>query len=272
MQRITRIRKAGPWHDAGALLAWAALILAAIAQISGGIAPLVLGLVLFAAGLSHGAGDEQRGLMKRFGLIQAAAYLVVGAAVAGLFLAEPLAGLALFLALSAWHFARSDCAMGPLARGAIAALATGGSALFRPRETTEVFEAVIAHSVPGIFMDLVALAGIAGCVLVVISLVRNERGCGEALIALAATALLSPVLAVGLIFLVGHAIPIQRRQIAAYGQRTVWKAVALPTLIAFAGGAGLAVLTATCRLELELAAALAFGLATPHMLTERLER
>ena len=246
--------------------------MAIAAQFAGGTFPVALGLILFAAGLSHGAGDEQGGTMQRYGVLEALAYLVVGAAVAGLFLTAPIAGLALFLGLSAWHFGRSDCAMGELARYAIAALATGGSALFRRDETARVFETVLGQAPVAPQMTLLALVGAAGCVLVAFALFRNQRGCGEAAIALLATAFFHPVLAVGLIFLVGHAVPIQRRQIAQYGSATVWKAVALPTLVATAGGIALAALVWTGTLDVRIAAALAFGLATPHMLTERLER
>ena len=272
LRAATARRRKGPWHDAGALFAWAALALATAAQLYSGMAPLVVGLALFAAGLAHGAGEEEDGTIRAFGAIHVAAYLLVGAAVAALFLAAPLAGLALFLALSAWHFAHSDGSFGPHARTAIAALAVGGSALLRPRGTRRVFELATGGEVPPEFVTLLGVAGAVGLALAALALWKNQRGCGEAAIAAGAVLLFDPVLAVGTIFLVGHAIPVQRRQIARYGARAVWRAVALPTLVATGGALALALAVTFGWLPLGIAVALAFGLATPHMLTERLER
>ena len=222
--------------------------------------------------MAHGAGEEEDGGIARLGWAQAAAYIVVGIAVAGLFLALPLAGLVLFLALSAWHFARSDCRMGQAARLAIAALAIGGSALFQPQTTAQVFTAAMGEPAPVLLVRLLALAGVAGAGAALYALFRNQRGCGEAMLALGATALLHPVLAVGLVFLLGHALPIQRRQLRRYGSAAVTRAVLWPTLLAIAGAALLAAGVLSGWLALPVAAALAFGLATPHMLTDRLER
>ena len=210
-----------------------AVTLGVVAQIAGDGWAVLAGLVFFVMGLAHGAGDENEGGIARIKLVHGAAYLVTGAAVAALFLFAPLAGLALFLALSAWHFARSDCAFDPLTR---------------------------------------YLLGVAGTGAAAWALVKGLRGFGHAVIALAATVLFNPVLAVGLIFLTAHAIPVQQRQIANYGRSTVWRAVALPTLIATLGALGIAALVWTGHLALPIAIALAFGMATPHMLTERLER
>ena len=205
-----------------------AVTLGVVAQIAGDGWAVLAGLVFFVMGLAHGAGDENEGGIARIKLVHGAAYLVTGAAVAALFLFAPLAGLALFLALSAWHFARSDCAFDPLTRYAIAGLAVGGSALFRPGETGEVFAVIVGGDVPVLVIRVLALLGIAGTGAAAWALVRGLRGFGHAVIALAATVLFNPVLAVGLIFLTAHAIPVQQRQIANYGRGTVWRAVALP--------------------------------------------
>ena len=271
--RFVRTAKArGPWHDAGALLSWAAVTLAVVAQVAGAAYAVAAGLVFFVMGLAHGAGDENEGGIARIKLVHAAAYLVTGAAVAGLFLFAPLAGLALFLALSAWHFGRSDCAFAPVTRYAIAGLAVGGSALFRPDATTDAFAVIVGADVPILIVRVLALLGVAGTGAALWAMVRGMRGFGHAVIALGATLAFDPVLAVGLIFLTAHAIPVQQRQIATYGKRTVWRAVALPTLIATTGALAIALLVWTGHLPLPLAIALAFGMATPHMLTERLER
>ena len=272
MKKVFATHPKGPWHDAGALLSWAALLLAALAQLLGETEATVAGLAFFVAGLAHGAGDENDATIRPFSLIHVGAYLVTGAAVTALFLVAPPAGLALFLALSAWHFARSDVRMAQETRFAIAALATGGSALFRHRETERVFAAVVGEPLPPLFVDVLALAGIVGIGLAGWVLFKGRRGSGHAAIAAGAVALLHPVLAVGLIFLTAHAVPIQQRQIRRYGSAAVWKAVAWPSVVALAGAAGLAVAVWQGWIALPIAVALAFGMATPHMLTERLER
>ena len=80
-----------------------------------------------------------------------------------------------------------------------------------------------------------------------------------------------PVLAVGLVFFTGHALPIQLRQLRRYGSAAVLRAVGWPTGIAVAGAALMAGAVASGWIALPLAAALAFGFATPHMLTDRLK-
>ncbi len=272
MREASPLARQGPWHDAAALVSWGAILLAGLAQIAGTPWTVGLGLTFFLLGLAHGAGDENDGRIARITLIHAAAYLVAGAAVAGLFLVLPLAGLVLFLALSAWHFARSDCALAPITRYAIAGLAVGGSALFRQSETLAIFEFVTGGAVPSSFIRLLAVIGGGGVVCAGIALIKSKRGFGHAIVALATTVFLHPVLAVGLIFLVAHAIPVQQRQIAAYGKPAVIRAVAIPSAIAAFGAALVLGMVAGGVLALPVAVALAFGMATPHMLTERLER
>ena len=234
--------------------------------------PIALGCVLFLAGLAHGAGDEQEGTLKQYGVMQALAYVVVGLAVAGLVLVAPLAGLTIFFALSAWHFARSDCDLAPQTRYAIAGLAVGGSAVFRMDETQTILAAGLGQDIPGLFMQLLAIPGVLGAGFALYAFFTAKRGAGHAIVALLAMVLLQPVLAVGLTFLIAHAIPIQQRQIRNYGMGTVFRAVALPAGIATLGATALAALVVSQTLALTVAVALALGLATPHMLTERLER
>ena len=237
----------------------------------GGAWPVWLGLVLFVAGLAHGAGDEQDGELRRIGLVHAIAYLVVGIGVGGLFLAAPLGGLAVFFALSAWHFARSDCRFEQATRFAIAGLAVGGSALFQTKLTAMVLMQATGAEVPGWFLRALAVAGLAGAGFAAFALIAGKRGFGHAIVALVAALLLHPVLAVGLIFLTAHAIPIQQRQAATYGPRVVMRAIAIPTIIATLGAIAIAASVWGAVLAMPIAVALALGLATPHMLTERLE-
>lgn len=263
--------KKGPWHDAGALLSWGAVLLAAVAQLIGEEVAIVTGLAFFVAGLAHGAGDENGGKMARFSLLFACAYVLVGLAIAAAFLVAPLAGLSLFLALSAWHFARSDNRMASEVRLAIAGLATGGSALFRPETTREIFALIAGGPVPTAWFIGVTLAGLFGTIAALAASAKSRRGFGHALVALLSVVLLHPVLAVGVIFLTAHAIPIQQRQIAEHGAARVWYAVALPTAVAVVGASAIGAAVVWGALDIGVAIALAFGLATPHMLTERLE-
>ena len=272
LREVFPLKRKGPWHDAAALLSWGTILLAAVAQIAGGIWTTAAGLLFFILGFAHGAGDENDGAIARITIIHALAYLVAGAAVAGLFLAAPLAGLVLFLVLSAWHFARSDCALAPLTRYAIAGLAVGGSALFRQGETAAVFAFVTGADVPSAIIRILALLGGLGAISAGVALVRSDRGFGHAVVALAAAVLLHPVLAVGLIFLVAHAIPVQQRQLATYGRGAVVRAVAVPSIVATIGALLIAGMVMYGILAAPIAIALAFGMATPHMLTERLER
>ena len=253
-------------------MSWGAIVLAAVAQIVGGVWPIALGCILFLAGLAHGAGDEQEGTLKRYGLLQALAYVMVGLAVAGLVLVAPLLGLTIFFALSAWHFARSDCDLAPQTRYAIAGLSIGGSAAFRMDETGGILAAALGHEIPGLYMQLLAIPGVLGAGFALYAFFTGKRGAGHAIVALLAMVLLQPVLAVGLTFLIAHAIPIQQRQIRSYGVATVFRAVVVPAGIATVGAAALAGLVLSQTLALTVAVALALGLATPHMLTERLER
>ena len=253
-------------------MSWTAAGAAVIAQFASVEAAIWLGLVFFLFGLAHGAGDEQDGDIGPIGLLHAAAYLIIGGAVAGLFLIVPLCGVALFFGLSAWHFFRSERRFAPYSRVAIAGLAVGGSALFRPDETTAVLSFVTGSTIPDLFSRVLAIVGATGASSGLIAVVKRSSGSGHAVVALLATAMLQPVLAVGLVFLIAHAIPVQERQINAYGAARVARAVALPTALASVGAIVIALAVTNGLIEPYLAVALAFGMATPHMLTERLER
>lgn len=121
-------------------------------------------------------------------------------------------------------------------------------------------------------MTAFAAVGVVGIASTGLALVRREPRCTVALAAMAATALLHPVVAAGLVFLTAHAIPAQQRQIAQHGLRRVLRAAALPSAVAILGGAAIVAAVYADALPLVAAAAFAFGMATPHMLTEQLER
>ena len=262
----------GPRLDAGALwLSAGLLVVGCAAQLAGEAVAIGCGLAMFVAGLAHGAGDENGGAMRAYTPLLVLAYIVTGLAIAALFLAAPIAGLALFLGLSAWHFARSDSGFGRLANLSVALLAVGGSALLRSDATVDVFATILGQTPPRLLIITLRIAGGAGVILGAWLALQRKRGGLAAGFAIMACALFHPILAVGSIFLGMHALPIQRRQIARYGLSRVLSAVAAPTVVATLGAVALAIAVWQDWLAMELAIAFAFGMATPHMLTERLE-
>ena len=260
----------GPAHRAWAFLPFAIGASALVAQAISTPAAIGLGLAYFAIGIAHGAADEQDGRIARFGVLSAAAYIVSGLAITALFVIAPLAGLTLFLALSAWHFARS--VEGARLRGiALAALATGGSMLFHFAQTSEIFTALTGSAIPAGWLYFWAMAGAAGLAAAIARLLRKPDDY-TIWLAVFAVGLLHPVLAVGTVFLIGHAMPVQGKQIDAYGRSAVVSAQAPATIAALAGAGALVLLWHFDLVPLALLAAAAFGFATPHMLAERLER
>ena len=258
--------------NAGALLASVGLLVALMIQIFAPGLAVAAGIACFVLGLPHGAGDEQSGTLRPLAPVRIAAYLIISAAIAALYLAQPLAGLALFLALSSWHFARGDKgAVSPIALS-VALVAVGGSMLFQPHATGTVLSAITGVALPTAFTWVLAAVGLAGVALTLATVVKGYRGSAQAVAAVIAVTLLHPVLAVGVIFLTTHALPIQISQIEKYGTEAVWRAVALPSILAIVGTAALALAVVSGWLALPVVAAIAFALATPHMITERLER
>ena len=177
-----------------------------------------------------------------------------------------------FVGGMAWHFARSDSGMDLLPRLAIAGLAVGGSALLRPHTTASVFTAALGEAPPTLLLLLLAVGGGAALLAAATSMALRRHGAASAGLAALVCFLFHPVLAVGLIFFGMHALPVQQRQVARYGTAQVFKVIALPTAVATLAAAAVALAVWNGWLALELAVAIAFGMATPHMLTERLER
>ena len=118
-------------------------------------------------------------------------------------------------------------------------------------------------------IDLPAfVAGIIGLGFAIVAALQNRAGYEHAVLAGLATMSLEPPLAVGLIFLISHALPVQLRQIDAYGPKRVLNAVGLASLFALAGTFLLGVATWYGILPPPVSVALAFGFATPHILSE----
>ena len=263
-----RAALAAPRPRAGVpLWLWPIALVAVIAQLAGQAAAIWTGLALFLLGFAHGAAEEAGDTLRAPAPATIAFYLLTGAAFAALYLALPLVGLAAFLALSCWHFARSDTGLPPFANAAIALLSIGGSVLFQPAATAAIFAAMIGAALPHWFMLLLAIAGAAGVLLALASL----RAATTPLIAIAACALLHPVLAVGAIFLAAHALPVQAAQARPSGWRAVLRAQAPATLAALVGSAALVALYVTGNVPLGWLIAAALGMAIPHVLIDGLE-
>lgn len=256
---------------AGAQFLFCTLAGVTMVQLVGTQAATAAGLALFLLGISHGAGDENGGAIRPWSALQIAAYLFVGLALTAFTIAAPLTGIVAFLMLSAWHFATSDAGAGRIVHFATAGLAIGGSALFRPQETAAVLGSLTGSPLPDAVMLVLACGGAigAGCAMVAIATGVPGRLCAGA--CLLAAVIFSPVLAVGFIFFVGHAWPIQLRQIESYGPTATLRAVRWRTLAAFSGNLALIGAVLAEWLTLPIAAAVAIGMATPHMLIERVE-
>ena len=269
MTPASTARTERPSRRAWAFLPFALGAAALVAQAASTTAAIATGLLFFATGIAHGAADEQDGAISRFGLLPAAAYIVSGLAVMTLFLAVPLAGLTMFLALSAWHFARST--EGTWLKGmAFAGIATGGSMLFQFDRTRGVFAALTGAAIPEGWLYIWVVTGALGVAGAVLHLCREPED-HSMWIAVLAVVLLHPVLAVGVLFLVGHAIPVQAKQVQTYGSGAVVSAQAPATIAALAGAGALVLLWRFDLMPLTVLGAAAFGFATPHMLSERLE-
>ncbi len=254
----------------GSRAALSLLAIAALAQVLGEAASMIVAAAFFLAGLAHGTIVERGGALFATSIPEGIGYLAVSAAVAALWLAAPLLGLALFLALSAWHFAGEEAGH-PLATRAIALMAVGGSALFQPDATSMVFAEITGAAIPRLLLWGVAASGAVGVALALLAAIKRERSAVLGMVAVAAVALLSPVLAVAFVFFALHALPVTMRLSETYGVRRTIEASAPTTILAIAGLSAIALALSAGLLVPAIAAGMAVGLATPHMLIDRLE-
>ena len=118
MAQTAAIPTKGLRHDAGALVTVLPVAAAVVGELAGGTASTLVSLGLFAAGVLHGAAEEDEGGIYRYSAAHAAGYVAFAAGIAALYLAAPVAGLAAFLILSAWHFADGRCDFRPPGGGA----------------------------------------------------------------------------------------------------------------------------------------------------------
>lgn len=232
---------------------------------------IAIGLAFFAAGLPHGflRGTRSNPRLRSAGYW--AAYLLAAAFVLTMFLVAPIIALCGFLGLSLIHFASSDAHRDRLFNGAVGCLAVGGSALFQPSTTAAMFAAVAGQGLSPTLIGAIAIFGMAGVLLTLALSIENPRRYRALLLATGFVALLHPVLAVGAIFYLFHAAPIQRRAHLAPAPSLARYLVAAWAVLCVIGS-GLALIAVTyAGVSVGLASATAIALVTPHLLEDYID-
>lgn len=248
-----------------------ALIIAAAMLLTAGLgesAKIAAGIALFAASLPHGLMREGK-LNPRLGAPSyIALYIAAAGASLAAFLLAPHTALAGFLALSLAHFAASDALASRLANLTVGLLAIGGSAFFQPGPTAAMLGAVIGAPIPDAFVAVLRAAGLAGALAAGAAALRGEWQAGWLVCALALVAALQPVLAVGAVFYLFHAAPIQRRGFGAAG-RKAQPIMLAAALLAASGIAQFAPRLAQSNPDtLALVCAAGLALFVPHLLED----
>ncbi len=209
--------------------------------------------------------------LRRYSLVEAIAYGVFALAITAVCLVAPTAGLISFLALSAWHFTLAYSGAGNSADSSIGALALGwiaigGSAVFWPMTTAEIFAEIVSQPFPD--WALVILRGLGACGMLLggIAVLQRDTQAWMLILAVFATLAFPPILAVGFVFFVLHAMPETKRQMERFGVKHVLRSTLLPVLLACLGAVIIGYCIVSGMVPLAVAAALAIGLATPHMI------
>ncbi|MBA2534348.1 MAG: Brp/Blh family beta-carotene 15,15'-dioxygenase [Rubrobacter sp.] len=219
-----------PWISAATATVCAVIFDSSLSDLS--FLPWTLGLVLF--GLPHGAcdhlvaskltGRRSMGDVLSFVVF----YLGAAAVVFVLWMADATLALALFLALTAWHWGSADaahCRVEGLAPFFIASVARGALVIsapvaFHQEQSLSAFVGILSvfREAPAWNAERVATLAVAGLLLSVIAeasiifsnLLRPRapsalRGAVETLLLIALFSLVSPVAAVGVYFVFWHA-------------------------------------------------------------------
>ena len=243
--------------------------LAVLALLATYLAPTAiwpLTALLFLLGAPHGGVMLKNGVAKLPSAGFIVLYLAVAAIVLGLFVASPLAGLAAFFLLSAWHFSRAE------AVAALGIFATFAAFLLSPPQTHAL---IVDIAGAGRATDLMLLAGELGAVAGFIAVARAlwTKPDGDLLLRFAAVvilfALLPPLLAMAIYFFALHSLAEYRAHAGPQPERGafLFLPVGVPVVI---GGAALYLATLVGLVSVPLMAGLALALAIPHMLDEAL--
>lgn len=245
----------------------AALLLCIAASMASPTLAAFLALMLVLAGTPHGGGDVSNGSLRPPDASFAARYLLQAVAVGALFLAAPVAGLLVFLLLSAWHFA---CEMqgDVFVRTGHGLLPIGGGALFQGGATAGIFAAITDAAVPPTMMVGLAAAGAIGCAAWVVAIARRSIPAFDAVVVVAAFASLPPVLAVAFYFGFVHGPAATGRMIDAHGLATTRRALTATGIAGILSVTGLTIAWWAGLLPVGLVAAILVGFAVPHMLAD----
>ena len=248
-----------------------ALLALAIGALGGETVSIAVGLAFFTAGLPHGfvRGTRSNPRLKR--VWYWIAYLLGAALVVAAFLLAPIAALAAFLALSLVHFAMSHAHGDRLFNLAIGLLIVGGSALFQPSGTAAMLSAVAGQPVPPLLMSALVFAGAAGTALSALLCLSEPKRHASLIVAVGLMAALHPVLAVGGVFFLYHAAPIQHRAASAFGKS--------PALMLGAAVIALSVSALAFEFsgiqpsvfQIAIASACAIALITPHLFEDLID-
>ncbi len=252
---------------AGAAIFAALLLFLIVRSETAMVIPIVF--VLFGLGLPHGAAiSDLDGHVRIPDARIVTVYIVSAAALLLLFMVSPAAGLISFLTVSAIHFGKAERAyavpLGPLA--------TFAAFLLRPGDTRVILAAIMPD---GQTLTAILLAGqlaALGALFLLALRLAKERAKGSFLRAVAILfmfALLPPLMAMGLYFLMLHSVAAYRQPVLN-GQSPVSAAAAfavcgLPALV------GAVLLTAGWLagwVATPIIAAVAFAFALPHMLID----
>ena len=174
---MTRRREYAKFIGVGVITALFLLILPDISTTAKLIA--VAAAVAF-LGLPHGAIDAY--IAQRCGLwatrrglaVFAGVYLFLAAGVTGIWMLAPVTALAVFLAISAWHFGSDGGATGIVERLAFGALFISLPALFHPDEVASLFAALSGQDARQIAIGLQSIAPFAIACTIISILVREQ--------------------------------------------------------------------------------------------------
>lgn len=238
----------------------ATLFLVMLVTLAGEAAANVAGLLCFALGLAHGAGERDARGLRPASIGYVAAYVVAAAVALATYLLSPSVLIWTFFGLSVWHFGRSD----PLGLGTGLVVVTAPFALW-PDSTADLMATMgstailpVEFAVPAMLLGLLAMTSHAS---------RSSGLLLRMALLLATFLILPPLASVGVYFLAFHSFP-ELAKIAARMSSPGFDANPILACIAFAfiGLAALAAGFAAGMVPLALLCAVGLAFVVPHML------
>lgn len=266
-------------------LAWPFIMiaLAAVLYTAHFISPLIslsLAIGLFLLGVPHGAVERVLKAGKPSGKTiiptagYTALYILAGIFVFGSWITSPLGTLILFLALSAWHFSKSEGRTPLLGLWVI----MGSFAVF-PAQTLAIFAALTNHAPLSIEFVLIAQASayaLLGAIFLYVMLIRPPLSLGGLLklsLIIGLFFILPPVEAVACYFFARHSLGEMAETLDARSTetgRSLWQDAlflyAPASVPALAGASLIIFAVVNAVIPLSIAAGLGVAFIIPHML------